>query len=1059
MIAEVIHSKTCKNLSNLPEQSVSCIQALFDIKSSCLICAPVLSKGSVVGLVEVFNKVDRSSSGTPSEVSDDAQHLSFSSNEIVLLNYISNAIGLALEKQCSFSTANSTVLRSLMESTCRKMDAERVSVFIFNPTQLTLVCKLSPDIEGVAVPHNVGFVGLSFTTQATLNISNAAGDKRHFSEVDSQFNFLTKNLLCIPFYDHKHEPIGVLQAINKQGSTSFTEDDEKTIFEFSRLCLDYMVDNDDPILSEETPAEAKETPAEAKETPQKQPASTALFLGAKLRSTYSETSTQLFFDCVEDFSRCASWEAFVARISFYVGRVSQCDYTAIYALLDNDALVIIDSTAVLQRSTSDMHPTVLPLLKRSADASSLQRNFIGDPMDILPGTPLRRALVLTIASPLFPHANGSAVLVLGERESDKAAATAWEVSNYEIIDSINHAVKISATVLSDKFKLIQSSTAVLKKECSFAHKVMSSLSDFVILLDADGHLVGCNRDLSELLGEGFPADGAALEASCNGRHYSTWLNDGHSPELRRDISLSLQQLVPRKLNRVKFFSSVFSTGAVVDYRVEPVVNTDSSAADFEGGILKSGSSVIAQASSAAEDKIPATVSRDDVVVVVIIHVDDFHTQRGLRAHHPSLKGDQTSSSSSSSSTTTVMSVDIPADAPHLALDAASRIVNTVLTDFKLDLEDSNRLKDFNVFLDNTSRKMSLDLLQQEQQQQQQPSDLHMESSQLIVSLVPHESSIPDNLKEWDFDALQITNKVTLCSIIGHLFATLFDLAELSIDAPVLGRYIIEVGKNYHDRPFHNLQHSVCVTHFTYMLINATAAAEKLSNLQLFGLLLAAVVHDIDHPGNTNLFEVNSRSELAMKYNDLAVLENHHCSMAFRLMRQSNMNILGRLTSTVYSDLRKFVVSCILATDMSVHFDLIEETKRKGVDNWKFAELKDQQLFGKIVLHAADLSNPVRPFHITKEWARRISIEFNDQYNREVELGMPTLAHMTSANEIVFCKNEKGFASFVVAPMWRAIATCFPTVQSLVQQVDQNIVSWQELADRLQEEADREGRKE
>lgn len=1035
----------CKNLSNLSGQSVSCIQALFDIKSHCLICAPVLSKGSVVGLVEVFNKVDRSSSSFPGELSDNALHQSFSSNEVLLLNYISNAIGLALEKQYSFTTANSTVLRSLMEFTCRKMDAERVSVFIYNPDQLTLVCKLSPDIEGVAVPYNVGFAGLSFTTQATINISNAAEDKRHFSEVDSKFNFLTKNLLCIPFYDHKHEPIGVLQAINKQSSASFTADDEKTIFEFSRLCLDHIVDSHDPILSEETPSEAKEAPpSEAKETAQQlpqKPASTALYVGAELHSTYRENPTQLFFDCVEELSRCESWEALVVRISFYVGLVSQCDYTAIYVLDNSDALVTIGSTEVLKRNTSDVHPTVRPLLRRNTDSSSMQRNFIGDPMEILPGITLRRALILAIAAPLFPHANGSAVLVLGERQSDNAP-TIWELSNYEIIDSINRAVKISATVLSDKFKLIQSSMT-LKKECSFAHKVVRSLSDFVILLNADGDLIGCNRDLSELLGECIPADGAALgtSSSWTRRHYSTWLNDGHSPELRRDISLSLQELVPRKQDRVKFFSSVFSTGAVVDYRVDPIINTDSSAADFEGGIFKNGYAVGSNVkATSVEDELLSTVSasRGDVLVVVIIHVDDFYTQRGLHAHHPSLKGDQASA--------------VSVDAPHLALDAASRIVNAVLADFKLDLEDRDRLKDFDVFLDNMSRKMTMG----SGQQQLQPSDLRVESSQLVVSLLPHESSIPDNLKEWEFDALQITNKVTLCSIIGHLFATLFDLAELSIDATIFDRYIIEVGKNYHDRPFHNLQHSVCVTHFTYMLINATAAADKLSTLQLFGLMLSAVVHDIDHPGNTNLFEVNSRSELALQYNDLAVLENHHCSFAFLLMRQSNMNILGRLTSANYTDLRRFVVSCILATDMSVHFDLIEETKRKGVDNWKYAELKDQQLFGKIILHAADLSNPVRPFHITKEWARRISIEFNDQYNREVELGMPTLAHMTSANEIVFSKNEKGFASFVVAPMWRAIATCFPTVQFLVQQVDKNIISWQELADRLQEEAGKEG---
>ena len=33
-------------------------------------------------------------------------------------------------------------------------------------------------------------------------------------------------------------------------------------------------------------------------------------------------------------------------------------------------------------------------------------------------------------------------------------------------------------------------------------------------------------------------------------------------------------------------------------------------------------------------------------------------------------------------------------------------------------------------------------------------------------------------------------------------------------------------------------------------------------------LIAAVIHDLDHPGKTNSFLVNAGSELALMYNDL-----------------------------------------------------------------------------------------------------------------------------------------------------------------------------------------------
>lgn len=44
-----------------------------------------------------------------------------------------------------------------------------------------------------------------------------------------------------------------------------------------------------------------------------------------------------------------------------------------------------------------------------------------------------------------------------------------------------------------------------------------------------------------------------------------------------------------------------------------------------------------------------------------------------------------------------------------------------------------------------------------------------------------------------------------------------------------------------------------------------------------------------------LFFFNTRSDVAILYNDRSVLENHHVSAAYRLMQEEEMNILANLT--------------------------------------------------------------------------------------------------------------------------------------------------------------------
>lgn len=378
--------------------------------------------------------------------------------------------------------------------------------------------------------------------------------------------------------------------------------------------------------------------------------------------------------------------------------------------------------------------------------------------------------------------------------------------------------------------------------------------------------------------------------------------------------------------------------------------------------------------------------------------------------------------------------------PYAVVDEASSILEKFRKSFSLNDEIDQNLKEITATLSKTSKRMSFLNLN--------ASPLNQTLQLPTVLLVNPNIALPKNMFDWEFNTLEHKDALVLCNVVGEFFNNLVILSDIGINSETLARFILEVAKNYHDRPFHNLQHASGVTHFTYMLLNATNAKENLKQHQLFAILLSAFVHDVDHPGNTNLFEINSNSHLAYLYNDQAVLENHHCATTFKIMRKDSMRILQSLSAPIASDIRKIIIGCVLATDMSIHFDLIEETKKRASSGWNFNEVKDQHILGKILIHAADLSNPVRPFHMSKEWARRIATEFNNQVAKEEALGMPILGFMISKDDKTFCKNEINFASFLVQPMWRAIGTVFPQLDFLLQNLDNNLLEWKAWSDKV-----------
>ena len=74
------------------------------------------------------------------------------------------------------------------------------------------------------------------------------------------------------------------------------------------------------------------------------------------------------------------------------------------------------------------------------------------------------------------------------------------------------------------------------------------------------------------------------------------------------------------------------------------------------------------------------------------------------------------------------------------------------------------------------------------------------------------------------------------------------------------------------------------------MLTLTEGAQRLNQLEIFAVALAAVCHDVDHPGLTNAFLVAASDPIALRYNDKAVLESHHAATAFLTMRVLNPKI-------------------------------------------------------------------------------------------------------------------------------------------------------------------------
>ena len=316
------------------------------------------------------------------------------------------------------------------------------------------------------------------------------------------------------------------------------------------------------------------------------------------------------------------------------------------------------------------------------------------------------------------------------------------------------------------------------------------------------------------------------------------------------------------------------------------------------------------------------------------------------------------------------------------------------------------------------------------------------STRMPATLVSPYVHIPKTIHSFSFDTLFIEEPFVLQNVAGFIFKKFLAFTpSFVVCEEKLAVFIRLVSEHYHPNPFHNFQHAVNVLHMTFKLLHETQLLAKLRPAVAFGCLVSALAHDVGHPGHNNAYEVNTYSQHAQTYNDISVLENHHCALAYELLQVSGL--IEDLGSDALREFRKALIACIMGTDMSKHAEFMKEMEAFDVRVPGFT-LDEQCFVARALVHCADLSNQLKGFDHCYEWTKRLSQEFYEQTLKEEQQGLPSLSFMKVNDNLTMSLNEIRFIHHISIPMWTMVKHKFEHLGFLLDRCLDNLEHWKHI---------------
>eukprot|EP00539_Tryblionella_compressa_P010393 CAMPEP_0178785130 /NCGR_PEP_ID=MMETSP0745-20121128/4619_1 /TAXON_ID=913974 /ORGANISM="Nitzschia punctata, Strain CCMP561" /LENGTH=1231 /DNA_ID=CAMNT_0020442817 /DNA_START=31 /DNA_END=3727 /DNA_ORIENTATION=+ len=307
-----------------------------------------------------------------------------------------------------------------------------------------------------------------------------------------------------------------------------------------------------------------------------------------------------------------------------------------------------------------------------------------------------------------------------------------------------------------------------------------------------------------------------------------------------------------------------------------------------------------------------------------------------------------------------------------------------------------------------------------------------------------------------------------------------DPESIELDPEVvqqLRAFIVSISSLYHDNPFHNFEHASHVTmsvvseifadnienccilcscphivfplfhHYQVKLFSRIIApdmdnlGDKTNEQDLhdhtygitsdpmtrFTVVLAALVHDADHPGVPNAQLVKEEDPMAVQYENKSVAEQNSVDLAWTMLNEPEFKALRRTIYQTEGEFRRFrelLVNTVLATDI-----MDKDLKQLRNARWEkaFSENGEGQaeserdmvnrkatIVIEHLIQASDVAHTMQHWHIYRKWNARL---FEEMYKAYME------GRADKDPSEFWYKGEIGFLDFYVIPLAKKLKDC------------------------------------
>lgn len=261
-------------------------------------------------------------------------------------------------------------------------------------------------------------------------------------------------------------------------------------------------------------------------------------------------------------------------------------------------------------------------------------------------------------------------------------------------------------------------------------------------------------------------------------------------------------------------------------------------------------------------------------------------------------------------------------------------------------------------------------------------------------------------------------------------------------------YVSSIAAMHRGNHFHNFEHASHVMMSVSKLLSRIVAPDEVLHgagmkagleahlhdhtygitsdpLTQFSVVLAALIHDVDHSGVSNFQLIKEKAKIADVFKNKSVAEQNSIVLAWDRLMESRFTALR---SCIYGDpdelkrFRQLLVNTVLATDI---FDKELQTIRKVRWDKAFANIVQQEdeeddvnrkatIVIEHLIQASDVAHTMQHWHIYQKWNERLFAEMTTAYQNN------RMGKDPSEN---WYKGELGFFDNYIIPLAKKLKEC------------------------------------